>query len=186
MSDRLGLAFFTFAAAVSALAVWEHPSLLAGLAAAHNALMAVIYAHRVPAHSYDRIGLWLGILAALLPFAGSASAAVSLPALLAGVLGYGLIFWSLLALGRRFGIAPADRGLAVHGPYRWLRHPMYLGELILRAALVCAAPLTWSGAGLLLLLAGLQIARALREERHIAGYPAYASRVRYRLLPGVW
>jgi protein-S-isoprenylcysteine O-methyltransferase Ste14 len=186
MSDRLGLVFFTFAAVVSALAVWEHPSLLGGLAAAHNALLAVIYARREPARSYDRIGLWLGLLAALLPLAGPTPADISSPALLAGLLGYGLIFWSLLTLGRRFGIAPADRGLTVHGPYRCLRHPMYLGELILRAALVGAAPLTWTSAGLLLLLGGLQVARALREEHRIEGYPAYAGQVRYRLLPGVW
>jgi hypothetical protein len=32
MKDRLGLAFFTFAAVISALAAWEHPSILAWLA----------------------------------------------------------------------------------------------------------------------------------------------------------
>lgn len=186
MSDRLGLAFFTFAAVASVLMTCEQPSLLAGLAASHNLLLVVIYARRKPARNGDRFGLGLGLLAALLPNVVPFPIAGSLPVTLIGLLGYGLIFWSLLTLRDRFGIAPADRGLETGGPYRWVRHPMYLGELILRAALVSAAPLTWSSAGLLFLLCGLQIARALREERCIDGYAVYARRVRYRLLPGVW
>lgn len=41
-------------------------------------------------------------------------------------------------------------------------------------------------AGLLITLAVIQILRALREERIISGYPAYALQVPYRLVPGVW
>ena len=37
---------------------------------------------------------------------------------------------SLLALGRRFGIRPALRGLATRGPYRLVRHPMYLAYVL--------------------------------------------------------
>lgn len=69
MKDRLGLAFFTFAAMISGLVAWEHPSLLAWLAALHNAILGGLYARRKPAREYDRHGLWLGLLAALLPLA---------------------------------------------------------------------------------------------------------------------
>src|SRR4030095_5085352 len=37
---------------------------------------------------------------------------------------------SLLSLGRSFGIRPALRTLAMNGPYRLLRHPMYLSYVL--------------------------------------------------------
>jgi protein-S-isoprenylcysteine O-methyltransferase Ste14 len=186
MRDRIGLAFFTFAAVVSFLAAWEHPSMLAWLAGLHNAVLAVIYAHRKPALKYDRLGLCLGLLAAILPMTTVYSVEISLPLVITGILGYCLVFWSLISLGNRFGIAPADRGLVVCGPYRIVRHPMYLGELVLRTALVTASTQVLPAAGLLIVLVVIQILRAVREEQIITGYDAYASQVPYHLVPGVW
>ncbi len=186
MRDRNGLAFFTFATMVSFLAAWERPTLLAWLAAMHNVVLAVLYARRKPAVKYDRLGLCFGLLAAVLPMATVYSVEMSLPLVITGLLGYSLVFWSLISLGHRFGIAPADRGLVVCGPYRIVRHPMYLGELVLRAALVAASTQVLPAAGLLIILAFIQILRALREEHIITGYDAYASQVPYRLVPGIW
>jgi protein-S-isoprenylcysteine O-methyltransferase Ste14 len=186
MKDRLGLAFFTFAAVVSLLAAMERPALLAWLAALHNAVLAVLYSRRWPAQKYDHQGLWLGMLAAMLPMAAPYPASMPLPITIIGILGYGLILWSLLALGNRFGIAPADRGLISSSPYRLVRHPMYLGELVLRAALVATSPQPLIACGMLVALATIQVLRARREERIISGYTAYASQVHYRLIPGVW
>jgi protein-S-isoprenylcysteine O-methyltransferase Ste14 len=114
------------------------------------------------------------------------SVEMPLPLMITGLLGYSLVFWSLISLGYRFGIAPADRGLVVCGPYRIVRHPMYLGELVLRAALVTASTQVLPAAGLLIVLVVIQILRAVREEQIITGYDAYASRVPYHLVPGVW
>lgn len=186
MRDRIGLAFFTFAAVVSFLATWEHPSMLAWMAACHNVILAVLYARRKPAVKYDRLGLWLGLLAAVLPMITVYSVEISLPLIITSLLGYSLVFWSLISLGNRFGIAPADRGLIVRGPYHIVRHPMYLGELVLRAALVAASTQVLLAIGLLIVLAVIQILRALREEQIINGYDAYVSKVPYRLVPGVW
>ena len=186
MKDRLGLAFFTFATVVSILAAWEHPELLVLLAACHNAILAVLYARRKPAVKYDRLGLGLGLIAALLPLATVYPKEMPALLMITGILGYAMIFWSLLCLGGHFGIAPADRGLVMKGPYRWMRHPMYLGELVLRSALVAASSQVLISIGLLITLAAIQILRALREERIISGYSAYARLVRYRLIPGVW
>lgn len=75
------------------------------------------------------------------------------------------------------------------GPYAFVRHPMYSGALLY----FVGTPLllgSWLGlaAGLLLSL-GFG-ARAIGEEamlrRDVAGYEAYAARVRYRLVPGIW
>ena len=187
MKDRLGLAFFTFAAAVSILAAWpKGTSLLAWLAAFHNIVLAVLYSHRKPASEYDYEGLGLGLIAAMLPLATPYPVRIPLLLTIMGILGYSLILWSLLSLGSRFGIGPADRGLVVQGPYRWVRHPMYLGELVLRMALVAASPQPLISIALWVVLVVIQILRAGREEHIISGYSAYARQVRFRLIPGVW
>src|SRR4030042_4415632 len=162
MRDRIGLAFFTFATMVSFLAAWERPTLLAWLAAMHNVVLAVLYARRKPAVKYDRLGLCLGLLAAVLPMTTVYSVEIPLPLMITGILGYCLVFWSLISLGNRFGIAPADRGLVVCGPYRIVRHPMYLGDLVRRAALVTASTQVLPAAGLLIVLLLIQHLRAFR------------------------
>ena len=71
LRDLAGFAFFAFAALVCGAAAWEHPSILAWLYAFHNLLLAWFYARRKPAERYDRCGLWLGMIAALLPVMAS-------------------------------------------------------------------------------------------------------------------
>jgi len=193
MRDRIGFAFFVFAALVTAAAAVEYPSLLAWLVAVHNGLLAYCYARRKSAQKTDPRGLWLGLAAAILPVfsipyseAGDILAGKCWLVLAAGFVGYALTLWSLLALGPCFGIGPADRGLAKTGPYRLVRHPMYLGELLFRAAAAFLAP-DWLAALLLVLaLLLIQCMRIVREERILGGYTAYQNDVRWRLLPGVW
>jgi protein-S-isoprenylcysteine O-methyltransferase Ste14 len=100
-------------------------------------------------------------------------------------LGLALIVVSKLTLGRSFGLVPANRGVVCSGPYRFVRHPIYLGYLVTHVAFVVANPLVWN---LCLLLAAdtALLLRAVYEERtleHDAAYVAYQSRVRWRILP---
>ncbi|GIV63605.1 MAG: hypothetical protein KatS3mg045_0944 [Bellilinea sp.] len=71
MKDRLGLAFFTFAAVVSALAAWEQPTVLAWLAAWHNAILAAsthaVSRRRVTINVALCWGFWLLCCRWLLP-----------------------------------------------------------------------------------------------------------------------
>jgi len=92
------------------------------------------------------------------------------------------VIWSVFALGVSLGMAPADRGLVVSGPYRHVRHPMYAFEILFCLG-YWLANLTWLNVATWLLLAIIQVTRALREERVIEGYEAYAARVRWRFLP---
>lgn len=183
--DLAGFAFFAFAALVSGVAAMGHPNLLAWLYTFHNLLLAWFYVRRQPAERYDRQGLWLGLVAALLPvipYSDGAPKYILIP----GLAGYGLCLWTLVVLGPRFGIAPADRGLTMLGPYRFIRHPMYLGELVFRVALVFSSRNILLTLLVVCLLAGIQIWRISREEKVIDGYSCYTRFVHWRLVPGIW
>ena len=82
---------------------------------------------------------------------------------------------SVLALGRCFGVLPEARGLVRRGPYRFVRHPVYLGEITALAGLTLAAPVP-RNVGLLAVLVAAQMVRARFEERALsAAFPEYAS-----------
>jgi protein-S-isoprenylcysteine O-methyltransferase Ste14 len=98
-----------------------------------------------------------------------------------------LLGWaaSLTTLGRSFGIVPADRGLVQHGPYRFVRHPIYAFEALFFLGFLMAVPTLRSGLIIAVFLT-LQVVRILREERILKGYGEYRQQVRWRILPGVW
>jgi protein-S-isoprenylcysteine O-methyltransferase Ste14 len=100
----------------------------------------------------------------------------------------GLSLASIAALGRLFGVLPALRGLQTKGPYRIVRHPMYLAYILGDIGYNLQE---WNfGTGLLVIAGWLSLLyRIYAEERilsHDAGWPAYAASVPYRLVPGVW
>ncbi|MGE3636229.1 MAG: isoprenylcysteine carboxylmethyltransferase family protein [Sandaracinaceae bacterium] len=94
---------------------------------------------------------------------------------------------SLATLGRSFSFFPARRDIVVRGPYRWVRHPAYLGELVM--GIGCAIALPWPNALLVGLAAASHALRIGAEERLLREdeiYVAYMEKVRYRLVPFVY
>jgi protein-S-isoprenylcysteine O-methyltransferase Ste14 len=119
--------------------------------------------------------------------------AIQWGAFMATLFGAGLIAWAMAA--NRYAAVYAriqhERGHTVttSGPYRFVRHPFYVGIITFALAVPVMLGSPWAliSGGLATLLFIVKTAaedRMLREG--LAGYREYAERVRYRLLPGVW
>lgn len=102
--------------------------------------------------------------------------------------------WQLLSkatLGRSFGLLPAARGLVTGGPYRVVRHPIYLGYLVAHIGFLLSN-FSWLNLAVLVTLYLAQAVRMEREETMLAtgeqqrAYGAYRAVVRYRIVPFVY
>jgi protein-S-isoprenylcysteine O-methyltransferase Ste14 len=106
------------------------------------------------------------------------------------MLGAGLLFAiaSVAFLGRCFGVLPDVRGLVTRGPYRLVRHPLYLGELTAALGIVLGAQRWAPALAAWLVCLGLQLVRTKYEERSLRAqfpeYAPYADRTK-RLIPGL-
>ena len=107
---------------------------------------------------------------------------------------YAFVFWAMV-VNRFFSSIvriQADRGqhVVTSGPYAYIRHPGYLGGVFV---VLCSGPAlgSWLAAAILV-VSGLPFLmhRAITEDRvlraELPGYDAYAGRVRWRLMPGIW
>jgi len=96
--------------------------------------------------------------------------------------------WGLLTLRLSFGIFPAARRLVTGGPYRLVRHPLYVCEILSGLAMMVS-----NGhlvvIALVAVFCGLQVTRIHYEEsllsRSFPEWTAWAAG-RSRLIPGVW
>jgi protein-S-isoprenylcysteine O-methyltransferase Ste14 len=118
---------------------------------------------------------------------------VQVAALLATILGYGLAVWATgsNAFFSQIVRVQTERNqtVATGGPYRFVRHPAYLGTIIheLSSPLLLASWWAFIPGGV---NAILFVVRTILEDgtlqADLDGYAEYARRVRYRLLPGIW
>jgi protein-S-isoprenylcysteine O-methyltransferase Ste14 len=96
--------------------------------------------------------------------------------------------YSLTYLGRRFSIVPEARGLVTSGPYRFARHPIYLGEIAAGLGLVLPTVLSVHLA-VFGVFVGAQLIRTFYEERVLRrAFPEYAEYARKtrRLIPFIF
>jgi len=135
--------------------------------------------------------LSFGAVSAPLLLTTPAAAGTLVPAALAAALmlaGLLLQIAGKLTLWRSFGLVPANRGVKTRGPYRVLRHPIYAGYTLTHVGFLLGFP-SLPNALLYAAVLAVEVARLMREEailKRDPHYRAYAARVRYRLLPGVF
>jgi len=119
--------------------------------------------------------------------------AIQLGGLIFWALAQGLFSWAMASNVFFSGLVriQKERGhtVATGGPYRYVRHPGYVGYMISLLATSLLLGSLWAlipgGLGALLLIVRTALEdKTLLEE--LDGYKDYAARVRYRLLPGIW
>jgi protein-S-isoprenylcysteine O-methyltransferase Ste14 len=178
-----------------ALAARRHPDLLAERAR---------FLRHEDAKGWDKylapiVGLGSGLilivvgLDALYGWSPSFSLPVKMLALFAILAGY--VLGTLALMENRFfsGMVriQTERGHSVvsSGPYGWIRHPGYAGALLTYLATPFFLDSRWALLPAVFITIVLIIRTRLEDKTlqdELEGYRAYAERVRYRLLPGVW
>ncbi|NLP10484.1 hypothetical protein GX408_08835 [bacterium] len=104
------------------------------------------------------------------------------------VLGLAAMLYSLLSLGKSFGIVPANRTVVVRGAYTVVRHPLYASELVFYFGFLLGN-FNWFNLLKIFLIFLGQLWRIRSEERVLISdhrYRDYCLRVQHRLLPGLF
>ena len=138
-------------------------------------------------------GEWLvAIIATCAPMLVGLGSQVSLiPPIIGATLmmiGFLLQLHAKVSLGRSFGLVPANRGIKLSGPYRFVRHPMYSGYLLGHLGFLSMNASLWN----LVVYAfcyATQAVRLMAEERFLTIdplYREYKTRVRYWFIPGMF
>ena len=123
---------------------------------------------------------------------GSPSEAVAWAGLIASFAGYFFVVWTVFANSFAKPIVEdqVDAGQVVidTGPYAFVRHPMYLGMLVMIAGMGLWL-LSLASLPLIGVVVAAMVLRIVVEERvlvqTLVGYEDYRARCRYRLLPYV-
>lgn len=107
--------------------------------------------------------------------------------------GYALTIWAMLANAYFSATvriqADRDHQVVTGGPYRFVRHPGYVGALLTSLVTPLLLGSWWAmvpsaAAALLFVVRTALEDRTLRDE--LPGYEAFTRQTRYRLLPGIW
>jgi len=125
------------------------------------------------------------------------SSPVPLYAMVAGIvlviMGCAVVTWSMYS-NKFFGPLvriQKERGHRVcsSGPYRFIRHPGYLGAIITYVGTPFMLGTLWALVPVTLIMIDIVIRTALEDRTlqvELEGYIEFSARVKYRLLPGIW
>jgi protein-S-isoprenylcysteine O-methyltransferase Ste14 len=122
---------------------------------------------------------------------GQGSTAIILLASAGVFLGYCLILWVFKEnsyASRTIEVVEGQK-VVTTGPYSIIRHPMYLGTLVMYLLTPIALG-SWWAASIFFLYIPIIVSRILNEEkiplRDLPGYREYCQERNYRLLPLIW
>lgn len=109
------------------------------------------------------------------------------------VLGHVLITWSVATNphAEKTVRIQEDRGheVVTSGPYRLVRHPVYVGGILQNAVFPLILGSLWAFVPAVIMALLLVVRTAFEDQtlrKELPGYEEYSLRTRYRLLPGVW
>ena len=106
-------------------------------------------------------------------------------------LAYGMVFLVFRENSFASRVVEVTEGQRVidTGPYAFVRHPMYLGSVVMYLFSPLALGSAWAVIPALFMIP-VMVARIISEERllnnELPGYSDYTQKVRYRLFPGIW
>jgi len=144
-------------------------SWIAILLALQSGIAIALYFRRTkPKEKADKKTQAFAWMSALLPLALSPRASANPWLALLLVPGLLLALWAMLALDRSFSIAPAKREIVTRGPYKYMHHPMYAGEILSLAGFLVSSLSLWNGA-IFLLFSVSVVWRMCEEEKLIYG-----------------
>jgi protein-S-isoprenylcysteine O-methyltransferase Ste14 len=107
------------------------------------------------------------------------------------VVGFVFVLWVFKVNSFTSGVieVAAEQEMIATGPYAMVRHPMYLGSLVMLLGIPLGLG-SWCGELAIVPMTIVIIWRLIEEERflgeRLVGYTQYKERVRYRLVPTVW
>ena len=185
-----------YAAAVTAVVIWmkkKSPGLLKERST-----------RKKDAKSWDKIfmAFYSGFLLFLLILPGldavrfrwsNISPIIKILAFIGYIPGFAIVFWAMKENAFLSDVVriQKDRGQTVctTGPYKYVRHPMYVGIIWIMACLPLSLGSLFAliPAAIIMILFFIRTAledKTLRKE--LTGYEEYTQNVRYRLVPGIW
>jgi protein-S-isoprenylcysteine O-methyltransferase Ste14 len=168
---RLAIIAFLVTVAVTAVVRWRPREKALGLEPRISALAGTLLITAVVYFPPRQLPLTAGIISTVLVLAGTTTA-----------------LYCLSHLGRSFSIMAEARELVTSGLYRYLRHPLYLAEMIAATGIVMQFLSVWTALILVVEIA-IQLRRMHNEEIVLtAVFPAYAEYKRRtaRVLPGLY
>ena len=91
-------------------------------------------------------------------------------------------------MGHTFAVLPANRGIISKGPFQFVRHPVYLGWMLLVIGFSATYPSSWN---MLMMMACMALTfwRIHLEEELLSADPSYCeyrAHVPYRMIPGLY
>lgn len=160
-----------------------------GVVLIETVVAVLILVRRAPIETSGRVVAWVATVAAILgpmlvrPSSGGWAVGTYLQ-----IVGAAFALFSLLVIGRSFGLVAANRGIVTAGPYGLVRHPIYLGYVVANIGYLLENP-TGRNLAILFVATAAQLVRISCEEEvlvHDSAYAEYRERVRYRLIPRVY
>lgn len=131
----------------------------------------------------------LGLFAPSGPLLLSVSAKMEMAVLVITVAAVAFATFAMWSLGMNFSYWPEAGQLVVRGPYRFVRHPVYLAEIVMSSAVVVSSMRLTLVIGEFVVVI-LQLVRIRAEEQLLANtfpvFRAFKAMTPYRLIPGLW